>query len=80
MKLFEINEILSNRNEINEIDTGKWFQTELMALTLEISLISNRNEINEIDFSVFQHLKSMKLYRPISKEWRGVRGQNLGDI
>ena len=52
-----MNEILSNQNEI---DTGKWFQTELMALTLEISLISNRNEINEIDFSVFRHLKSMK--------------------
>ena len=27
--------------EIKEIDTGKWFQTQLMALTLEISLISN---------------------------------------
>ena len=27
--------------EINEIDMGKWFQTQLMALTLEISLISN---------------------------------------
>ena len=31
-KIIEINEILSNRNEINEIDMGKWFQTDLILL------------------------------------------------
>ena len=60
MKSFEINEIRTStscdgletafhwfRIEMKsfEINMGKWFQTELMALTLEISLISNRNEI-----------------------------------
>ena len=33
--------MISIRFEINEINPGKWFQTELMALTLEISLVSN---------------------------------------
>ena len=56
--------MISNRNEI---DTGKWFQTELMALTLEISLISNRNEITF--FSSAKNLPS------VLGKFRGGRGR-----